>query len=228
MRPSRTACQGSRRPRSGRRAIDCGRCHVTFASRCLGLAVLAAAMFAGCQAGTPSATPPIVAGASGSPREVNLDHQGLLVPARRAGPRARRDHPPARHQRRPRDPRSDPRRHGRQGAWEVAEAATVGAPPGPTPMVSVPPGVEGLRIVVHSGERVDVTWTVPVTDVHVSSSAATSRGTGRRACRSPSGGWIRAPARPRRVPREPRPVTAHGGTLWSRATARSQRPPARC
>ena len=27
-----------------------------------------------------------------------------------------------------------------QDAWEVAEAATVGAPPGPTPVVSVPPG----------------------------------------------------------------------------------------
>ena len=51
-----------------------------------------------------------------------------------------------------------------QDAWEVAEAATVGAPPGPTPVVSVPPGVSGLRIVVHSGERVDVTWAVPVTN----------------------------------------------------------------
>ncbi len=27
-----------------------------------------------------------------------------------------------------------------QDAWEVAEAATLGAPPGPTPLVSVPPG----------------------------------------------------------------------------------------
>ena len=43
-----------------------------------------------------------------------------------------------------------------QAAWEVAEAATVGAPPGPTPVVTVPPDVAGLRIVVHSGERVDV------------------------------------------------------------------------
>jgi uncharacterized cupredoxin-like copper-binding protein len=50
-----------------------------------------------------------------------------------------------------------------QDAWEVAEAATVGVPPGPTPVVSVPPGVAGLRIVVRSGERVDVTWAVPVT-----------------------------------------------------------------
>ena len=50
-----------------------------------------------------------------------------------------------------------------QDAWEVAEAATVGAPPGPTPLVSVPPEVSGLRIVVRSGERVDVVWTVPQT-----------------------------------------------------------------
>jgi FtsP/CotA-like multicopper oxidase with cupredoxin domain len=48
-----------------------------------------------------------------------------------------------------------------QLAWEAAEGETVGHPPGPTPAVSVPPGLEGLRIVVASGERVDVTWTVP-------------------------------------------------------------------
>ncbi|MBI3745092.1 MAG: hypothetical protein HY264_00930 [Chloroflexi bacterium] len=49
-----------------------------------------------------------------------------------------------------------------QGAWEAAEAATTGAPPGPTPQVSVAPEVAGLRIVVRSGERVDLPWTVPV------------------------------------------------------------------
>jgi len=48
-----------------------------------------------------------------------------------------------------------------QDAWEVAEAAVAGAPPGPTPLVSVPPDVAGLRIVVRSGERVDAVWTVP-------------------------------------------------------------------
>lgn len=48
-----------------------------------------------------------------------------------------------------------------QAAWEAAEAAAAGAPPGPTPAVSVPPDVAGLRIVARSGERVDVTWTVP-------------------------------------------------------------------
>jgi uncharacterized cupredoxin-like copper-binding protein len=50
---------------------------------------------------------------------------------------------------------------GVQDAWEVAEAAVAGAPPGPTPVVSVPPDLAGLRIVVRSGERVDVVWTVP-------------------------------------------------------------------
>jgi uncharacterized cupredoxin-like copper-binding protein len=49
-----------------------------------------------------------------------------------------------------------------QVAWEAAEAATVGAPPGPTPLVSVPPDVAGIRIVVASGERADLAWTVPV------------------------------------------------------------------
>ncbi len=48
-----------------------------------------------------------------------------------------------------------------QDAWEVAEAATVGAPPGPTPAVSVPPGTGGLRVVVSSGGRADVVWNVP-------------------------------------------------------------------
>jgi uncharacterized cupredoxin-like copper-binding protein len=48
-----------------------------------------------------------------------------------------------------------------QDAWEAAEAPTASAPPGPTPAVSVEPGLAGLRIVVTSGERRDVAWTVP-------------------------------------------------------------------
>ena len=48
-----------------------------------------------------------------------------------------------------------------QDAWESAEAATVDAPPGPTPVVSVPPDRAGFRVVVASGQRVDVAWTVP-------------------------------------------------------------------
>lgn len=57
-----------------------------------------------------------------------------------------------------------------QDAWESAEAATVGAPPGPTPVVSVPPDRAGFRVVVASGERVDVTWTVPRREVVASAS----------------------------------------------------------
>ena len=126
--------------------------------------LLAALILVACDASAPSATPPIVAGASDAPREVTLiakDYSFLpdvldLVPGETVllhvinggleiheaiiGDMTVQD------------------------AWEVAEAATVGAPPGPTPLVSVPPGVSGLRIVVHSGERVDVTWTVPVTE----------------------------------------------------------------
>jgi uncharacterized cupredoxin-like copper-binding protein len=48
-----------------------------------------------------------------------------------------------------------------QDAWEAAEAAAADPPPGPTPLVSVPPDVSGIRIVVASGQRVDVIWTVP-------------------------------------------------------------------
>ncbi len=52
---------------------------------------------------------------------------------------------------------------GVQDAWEAAEAATIGAPPGPTPVVSVSPDLAGLRVVVQTGQRVDVPWTVPLT-----------------------------------------------------------------
>lgn len=127
------------------------------------LGLLAIAVVGACSGGPPPETPPIVAGASNAPREVNLiakDYSFLpdaldLVPGETVllhvinggleiheailGDAAV------------------------QAAWEVAEAATVGAPPGPTPVVSVPPDVSGLRIVVRSGERVDVVWTVPVT-----------------------------------------------------------------
>lgn len=59
-----------------------------------------------------------------------------------------------------------------QDAWEVAEAATIGAPPGPTPVVHVPPDVAGIRIVVRSGERVDLAWTVPVASAGSAGSTA--------------------------------------------------------
>lgn len=116
---------------------------------------------AGCAPSTPAPTPPIVAGTAGSPREVNLIARdylflpptldvipgevvllhvvngGLDVHEAIIGDDAV------------------------QAAWEEAEAAVVGAPPGPTPLVSVPPELSGLRVVVASGQRVDVTWAVP-------------------------------------------------------------------
>jgi uncharacterized cupredoxin-like copper-binding protein len=128
----------------------------------LAACVAVAAVVAACDAGAPSATPPIVPGSSASPREVNIitkDYAflpdaldlapgetvllhvingGLEVHEAVVGNAAVQD------------------------AWEVAEAATVGRPPGPTPVVTVPPDVAGLRIVVTSGQRVDVVWTVPV------------------------------------------------------------------
>ena len=140
------------------------------ASRCLrrhiavgGLILLAVAATA-CEAGPAAATPPVVAGASEAPREINLiakDYEFLpptldLVPGETVllhvinggleiheaiiGDEAVQD------------------------AWERAEAAVAGAPPGPTPVVSVSPDVSGLRIVVRSGERVDIVWTVPAGD----------------------------------------------------------------
>jgi uncharacterized cupredoxin-like copper-binding protein len=126
----------------------------------LALGALALALV-GCDAGPPPATPPISPGTSSAPREVNLiarDYSfqpdtldlapgetvllhvingGLEVHEAVIGDAAVQD------------------------AWEAAEAATAGAPPGPTPVVTVPPGVEGVRIVVHSGERMDLVWTVP-------------------------------------------------------------------
>lgn len=115
----------------------------------------------GCEAGPGEATPPILAGSSAAPREVNLiarDYSfvpdaldlvpgetillhvingGLVIHEAVIGDASVQD------------------------AWEAAEATTVGAPPGPTPVVTVPPDVAGLRVVVASGERADVTWTVP-------------------------------------------------------------------
>ncbi|HEX5149437.1 MAG TPA: hypothetical protein VFW02_10170 [Candidatus Limnocylindrales bacterium] len=124
-------------------------------------AVALAAMVAACAGAAPGTTPPIVPGSTDAPREVNLitrDYSFVpgvldLVPGETI------------------------RLHVINGglavheavigdasvqeAWETAEAATVGAPPGPTPLVTVPAGREGLRVVVQSGERIDVTWTVP-------------------------------------------------------------------
>jgi len=125
------------------------------------LFIAAILLAAGCESGPLPATPPITPGTSGSPREVNLiarDYSfqpptldlapgetvvlhvingGLVTHEAIIG-----------------DERV-------QEAWEVAEAPHGDPPPGPTPVVSVPPDVAGVRIVVRSGERVDLQWTVP-------------------------------------------------------------------
>jgi uncharacterized cupredoxin-like copper-binding protein len=114
-----------------------------------------------CAPATPGATPPIVPGTSEAPRDVNLIARdyvfvpstldvvagetvvlhvingGLTVHEAIIGDTSVQD------------------------AWEAAEAVAADPPPGPTPLVSVPPDVSGIRVVVASGQRVDVTWTVP-------------------------------------------------------------------
>jgi uncharacterized cupredoxin-like copper-binding protein len=131
-------------------------------SRAARLATLAIVfLVAACEAGPPPATPPISPGDSSAPREVNIiakDWEFLpnpvdLVPGEsvlfhvvNGGLEI--------HEMVIGDAEV-------QDAWEKAEAATVGHPPGPTPVVSVPPDVAGLRVVVASGQRVDVAWTVP-------------------------------------------------------------------
>lgn len=127
--------------------------------------LLLVAIVAACDAGPPAAPstpPPIVPGDESNPREVNIitkDYAFLpdaldLVPGERVllhvingglevheaviGDASVQD------------------------AWEVAEAATVGSPPGPTPVVNVPVGLSGMRVVVRSGERIDVAWDVPL------------------------------------------------------------------
>jgi uncharacterized cupredoxin-like copper-binding protein len=124
--------------------------------------LLTAVIASACEAGPASPTPSIVPGRSDAPREVNLiakDYSfvpeavdlapgetvllhvingGLEVHEAVIGDMAV------------------------QEAWEAAEAATVGAPPGPTPLVRVPLDVAGVRVVLRSGDRVDLVWTVPV------------------------------------------------------------------
>jgi uncharacterized cupredoxin-like copper-binding protein len=134
------------------------------------VAVLAAiaVLVGACDAGAPPATPPIVPGSSVAPREVNVVlkdwiflpdpvdvvpgetvllhvvNGGLEIHELVIGDQAVQD------------------------AWEAAELATIDAPPGPTPVVSVPPELSGIRVVVPSGQRVDVAWQVPAAAADVS------------------------------------------------------------
>jgi len=160
VKPHLTAFR-SARPRLRAVPPRLPRALVAIGVRTVILAALVALLAIGCDAGVASPTPPIVPGAPGAPREVNLiakDYSFLpdtldLVPGETVllhvingglevheailGDAAVQD------------------------AWEAAEAAVAGGPPGPTPVVTVPAGVAGVRIVVRSGERVDLVWTVP-------------------------------------------------------------------
>jgi uncharacterized cupredoxin-like copper-binding protein len=122
-------------------------------------------MVVGCEAGPPPPTPPIRAGTAAAPREVNIvlkdwvflpdpvdviPGETVVLHVINGGLEV--------HEAVIGDQRV-------QDAWEAAEATTAGAPPGPTPIVSVPPGVAGIRIVAVSGQRVDFVWVVPGADV---------------------------------------------------------------
>jgi uncharacterized cupredoxin-like copper-binding protein len=130
-------------------------------TRLAAAALIALAALTACERGRPMATPAIVPGTADAPRDVNLiarDYEfqpatldlvqgetvvlhvingGLDIHEAIIGGAAVQD------------------------AWEAAESAAANPPPGPTPAVSVAPEVAGLRVVVASGQRVDVGWTVP-------------------------------------------------------------------
>jgi uncharacterized cupredoxin-like copper-binding protein len=132
----------------------------------IGGLALVAAVASACDAAAPGATPPIRPGTSTAPREVNIiarDYAyvpptvdlvpgetvllhvvngGLVVHEAILGDL------------------------DVQLAWEAAEAPFADPPPGPTPLVPEPPGFDGVRVVVESGKRLDVAWTVPGDAAH--------------------------------------------------------------
>ena len=122
----------------------------------VGLVLLAA----GCVGG-PATTPPISPGSSAGPRDVNIiakDYSFLppevdLVPGETVMLHVINGGLDV-HEVVIGDPAV-------QDAWETAEAAAANPPPGPTPLVTVPAATAGVRIVVQSGQRVDLLWTVP-------------------------------------------------------------------
>lgn len=127
----------------------------------LGLGLLAAGS-AACDTGSPVSTPPITPGTSAAPRELNIVARDFayapsvvdLVPGETVilhvvnGGLVTHE--------------AILGDLDTQLAWESAEAPFSDPPPGPTPVVPEPPGFDGVRAVVESGQRLDVTWTVPV------------------------------------------------------------------
>jgi hypothetical protein len=129
----------------------------------IGVAALLAAALAltGCgDAGAP-ATPPITPGASTTPRDVNIVMRDYgyvppvvdLVPGETVALHVVNGGLET-HEAVVGDLEA-------QLAWEAAEGAVAEHPPGPTPVVAEPDGFTGTRVVVGSGQRLDVTWTVP-------------------------------------------------------------------
>lgn len=122
---------------------------------------LLAAVTAGCGAGPPGATPPITPGTSSAPRELNIVARDFayapatvdLVPGETVilhvvnGGLVTHE--------------AILGNLDTQLAWETAESPFANPPPGPTPVVPAPPGFDGVRAVVESGQRIDVAWTVP-------------------------------------------------------------------
>ncbi|MEA2519869.1 MAG: Copper binding protein plastocyanin/azurin family [Chloroflexota bacterium] len=131
------------------------------ASILAGIGIAIGIVTGGCDAGVAPATPPIRPGSSVAPREVNVVLKDWLVLPDPVdivagetvvlhvvnggleihelvigGPAV-------------------------QDAWESAEAAAADPPPGPTPVVSVAPSTAGIRVVVPSGQRIELTWTAP-------------------------------------------------------------------
>jgi uncharacterized cupredoxin-like copper-binding protein len=126
----------------------------------LGLTLVVGLLVAGC-VGDPGATPPISPGTASHPRDVNIiakDYSFLppevdLVPGETVMLHVINGGLDV-HEVVIGDPSV-------QAAWETAEAAAANPPPGPTPFVTVPAGSAGVRIVVASGQRVDLLWSVP-------------------------------------------------------------------
>jgi uncharacterized cupredoxin-like copper-binding protein len=131
------------------------------ASRRLARLAVLALSAAACGGGAAPATPPITPGASAMPRAVNVvmrDYSYVpsvldLVPGETVTLRVLNGGLDV-HEAIVGDLDA-------QLAWEAAESETVGHPPGPTPLVAEPAGFDGVRAVVSSGGRLDVTWTVP-------------------------------------------------------------------
>jgi uncharacterized cupredoxin-like copper-binding protein len=137
-----------------------GAVHPSTSLRVLAVTILAAAVGA-CGSGGPPATPPITPGASTTPRDVNIVMREYgyvpqvvdLVPGETVVFHVLNGGLET-HEAVVGDLEA-------QLAWEDAERATIDHPPGPTPFVPPPEGFDGTRIVAGSGQRLDVTWTVP-------------------------------------------------------------------